>query len=171
MAGAFMLLERLVTKKDEVHKHKVTILLSRYGDPFSKFIKLMSRSNFTHASISLDPEEEVFYSFNLKGFIEERWKNKKSKYLLPDRRYIRFYVTEEQYKRLHESVEKFKSRRQEFSYTPFGTIMCLFKIPIRFKKRYFCSRFVAEVLQSSGIYKLRRKATLYLPVHFNKEFL
>lgn len=164
-----MLLQKLYSKPDEKRTHKVTVLLTRYCDPFSKFIKLMSRSIYTHASISLDPEEEVFYSFNLKGFIEERWKNKKSKYLLPDRKYIRIYVTDEQFLKLNETLNKFKNRKQELSFTPFGTILCLFRIPAEFKKKYFCSRFVAEMLQSSGVYELKRKATLYLPVHFHKE--
>ncbi len=166
-----MLIERLIPKTDKSQKHKVTILLSRYDDPFSKFVKLMSRCKYTHASISIDDAEETFYSFNLKGFVEEHWKNKKSKHLMPERAYIRFYVTEEAHEKLKKSIEAFNERKSELSYSPFGTILCLFRIPSYFKKRYFCSRFIAEILHSSGAYELKRKASLYLPVHFYKEFL
>lgn len=152
-------------------KHKVTILLTKYGDPFSRFIKLMSRCEYTHASISIDEEEDLFYSFNLKGFVEEHWKNRKSKHLLSGRKYIHLYVTDEVFNKLKEELEAFKNRKSEFSYSAFGTILCLFKIPTEFKKRYFCSRFVAEILNSSGAHQLRRTASLYLPVHFYKEFI
>ena len=167
--------EGLAVKKFPQNKtqklHKVTILLTKYGDPFSKFIKLMSRCEYTHASISLDEEEDLFYSFNLKGFVEERWKNKRSKYLLSGRRYIHLYVTEEVFNKLKTEIEAFKNRKQELSYSAVGTVLSLFRIPSFFKKRYFCSRFVAEILHSSGALKLKRTASLYLPVHFDKEFV
>ena len=127
-------------------KYKVTILLTKYGDPFSKFVKLMSRSRFSHASISLDPEENLFYSFNLKGFVEERWNGRRTKYLLPGKAYIHLYVTEEVYNKLKFEIERFKNRKSELSYSVIGTILCLFRIPRAFKKQYFCSRFIAEVL-------------------------
>ena len=152
----------------EERRYKVTILLSKYGDPFSKIFKYLS-GEFTHASISLDPEEDLFYSFNLKGFVSEHWKNKTSKYLLPERRYIRLYVSQEVFYKLRQNIAAFEKRKSELAYSPCGALLCLLRIPTFFKKRYFCSRFVAEVLHNSGAVKLRRKAALYLPMHFLKE--
>lgn len=152
------------------HKNKVTILLSRYGDPFSRFVELFSRCIYTHCSISLDPEENEFYSFNLKGFIVEHWHGKKSKHLRPERRALHLYVSDEIFEKLREEIKKFEKRKAELSYSPLGTILCVFRIPSNFKKRYFCTRFVAEVLRNSGAAKLKRKNSLYLPVHFLKEF-
>ncbi|MBQ7740074.1 MAG: hypothetical protein IJT65_02400 [Eubacterium sp.] len=148
--------------------NKVTILLSKYCDPFSNFIAAAS-GKYTHVSISVDPEENEFYSFNLKGFIKEYWHGKKSKYLLPHRKYIRINVSDEIFEKLKDEINKFEKRKSELSYTAFGTILCIMKIPHRFKKRYFCSQFVAEVLEKSGALKLTKKATLYLPMHFLKE--
>jgi len=148
---------------------KVTLLLSRYNDAFSKMIALSSRGKFTHISISLDPAEDVFYSFNKKGFIEEHWHGKRSRHLLPDRAYMRFYVTKEQFERLAEEINLYKKRSAELSYSVIGTLLCMIRIPSRFKKQFFCSQFVADVLRRSGTVKLKRKSSLYLPMHLLKE--
>ena len=147
---------------------KVTILLSKYCDPFSKLIALSS-GEYTHISISLDPEEKVFYSFNLKGFIEENWENKKSKYLLPERLKFYIYTDDETFVKLEKEINRFKERRNEIKYSVFGTILCFTRIPHNFKKEYFCSRFVAEVLTKSGAVKLKKKSSQYLPMHIIKE--
>ena len=148
--------------------NKVTILLSKYNDPFSKLIALSS-GEYTHISISLDPEEKEFYSFNLKGFIKENWENKKSKYLLPNR--LRFYIypDDEAFEKLRGEIELFEKRKGEIKYSVFGTLLGMARIPHSFKKEYFCSRFVAEVLTKSGAVKLKKKSSQYLPMHIIKE--
>ena len=132
-------------------KHKVTILLTKYGDPFSRLIKLMSRCEYTHASISIDEEEDLFYSFNLKGFVEEHWKNRKSKHLLSGRKYIHLYVTDEVFNKLKEELEAFKNRKSEFSYSAFGTILCLFKIPTELKKGIFVPALLPKFLIQAAL--------------------
>lgn len=150
-------------------QYKVTILLTKYGDPFSRFVKFMGKSSFTHASISLDPDENEFYSFNLKGFVKEQWKNKTSKHLLPGKAHIYFYVNEHVYQNLQEEIRRFEAKKAEMTYSVFGTLLCLFHIPHHFKRHYFCSRFIAEVLHNSGATELKRAHSLYLPVHFLNE--
>ncbi len=152
-----------------MEKKKVTILLSRYRDPFSRIIALNSRGIFTHCSISVDPEENLFFSFNKKGFVEERWKNKKSKYLMPEKHYLYLYVDEHVFEKITKEIERFKEMREELTYSVFGTFLCMMHIPHRFKRRYFCSRFVAEVLKNSGAVELKKKTSLYLPMHFLRE--
>lgn len=156
---------------DNAPLYKISIMLTRYGDPFSKFVRLVSGSEFTHASISLSPDEDIYYSFNLKGFIEEHWKNKKSKYLLPGKAEMHFFITEEKYKKLQQEIERFQKRKHELSYSAFGTLLCLAKIPHRFRKKYFCSQFIAEVLKNSDALPVRRKVSLTLPIHFLKELI
>ncbi len=147
---------------------KVTILLSKYSDAFSKLIAVSS-GEYTHISISVDPEEKEFYSFNLKGFIKENWENKESKYLMPDR--IRFYIytDNETFEKLKNEIKWFEDKRGEIKYSVFGTLLCIARIPHNFKKEYFCSRFVAEVLTKSGAVKLKKKSSLYLPMHIIRE--
>lgn len=148
--------------------NKVTILLSKYCDPFSKLIAFCS-GEFTHISISVDPEEKVFYSFNLKGFIKENWENKRSKYLMPDR--LKFYIEtdDETFEKIKDEIQRFENKKGEIKYSVFGTLLSMARIPHNFKKEYFCSRFVAEVLTKSGAVKLKKKNSQYLPMHLLRE--
>ena len=58
-------------------RRMVTLLLTRHHDPFSNYICHVSKSPYSHASISIDPEQKKFYSFNKKGFVEEYPGNRK----------------------------------------------------------------------------------------------
>ncbi|MEI3266318.1 MAG: hypothetical protein V8R85_03950 [Frisingicoccus sp.] len=71
-------------RRKRIRKHKrikrerkktITILLTGYSDWFSRFIRIISRSGYSHASLSIDGTEEVFYSFNGKGVAVEQPKN------------------------------------------------------------------------------------------------
>lgn len=42
-------------------------------------------------------------------------------------------------------------------------ILCLLRVPHKFKNRYFCSQFVTEVLSQAGAIELKKKESLYLP--------
>ena len=60
----------------------ITILLTGYSDWFGRFIRITSRSGYSHASLSIDGSEEVFYSFNGKGVAVEqpkKWKSRRRK--------------------------------------------------------------------------------------------
>lgn len=158
-----------VVKPTPDRPYKVTLLLSRYNDPFSKMIALSSRGKYTHISISLDPEENFFYSFNKKGFIEERWQGKRSRHLMPDRAYLYVYVDELQYFKIYQEIKRYEARKDDISYSVLGTVLCMFRIPSKFKRQFFCSQFVADVLRKSGTVKLKKKSSLYLPMHLLRE--
>lgn len=57
----------------------VTILLTKYSDLFGRFISGISKYGYSHASISIDEKEEIFYSFNVKGFAIEKPKKRTPK--------------------------------------------------------------------------------------------
>lgn len=49
------------------------------------------------------------------------------------------------------------------SYSLFGTLLCFLHIPHKFHDKYFCSQFVAELLEKAGAVELRKEVSLYLP--------
>jgi hypothetical protein len=105
----------------------VTVLLTKFTDVFGKFVSWYSHGGYTHASISIDEDEEIFYSFNYKGFVVEKPNKKTPKKRKPENVIIRMHI------------------------------------PFQFKNRYFCSQFVAEILEHAGAVRLKKKNTLYLP--------
>lgn len=153
--------EKMGTEKKAMRT--VTILLTRYSDWFGKFIRAIGRSGYSHASISIDGKEEIFYSFNYKGFVIEKPRKYIPKMRMSGSVCIRMEVPEDTYARIEEEIMQFVAKRERYAYSRWGVMLCLLHIPHKFKDRYFCSQFVAEILQRAGAVKLKKSGSLYLP--------
>ena len=153
-------------KKEQEAMKTITVLLTKYSDWFSVFLCKICRNTYSHASISIDGHEELFYSFNYKGFVVEKPKKYAPKTRMAGSMCIRMQVPESVHKKLEEELERFVNNREQFTYSTLGVILCLLKIPHKFKNSYFCSQFVAEVLTKAGAARLKKNESLYLPMHF-----
>ncbi len=140
-------------------EHRITVLLTRYHDIWGKLICFFTGSQYSHASIALDNDDE-FYSFNYFGFITEHPKEKKKHGLS-----ISFDVSQEQYEKINEKIENFKAEKENYQYTMLGLILCILHIPHKFKNKYICSEFVAETLAEADTVRLNQMPSLYLPSH------
>ena len=56
-------------KKEAPKKRKLFILLTRFPNNSSVFLEFVTGFHYTHASIGLEEDRNIFYSFVLKGFI------------------------------------------------------------------------------------------------------
>ena len=146
-------------------KKTITILLTGYSDWFSRFIRIISRSGYSHASLSIDGTEEVFYSFNGKGVAVEQPKKWRSRKRKEHSVCIRIRVPESICDDIAKEIERFLEQKDIYTYSRLGVILCLLHIPHKFENSYFCSQFVAEVLSNSGAVQLKKKESLYLPNH------
>ncbi|MBS6561427.1 MAG: hypothetical protein KH355_14325 [Clostridiales bacterium] len=141
----------------------ITILLTKYSDLFGKFISGISKYGYSHASISIDEKEEVFYSFNIKGFAIEKPKKRIPKKRRAGSVCIRMQVPETIHAIIESEINRFLEKREQYTYSWWGVVLCLLHIPHKFENRYFCSQFVAELLSRSGAMELKKKESLYLP--------
>lgn len=141
----------------------ITILLTKYSDWFGRFICCISKNSYSHASISIDESEEIFYSFNKKGFVIEKPKKKTPRTRLPGSVCIRMQVPNETYELIKKEIDLFLETKDQYTYSRLGVVLCLLHIPHKFENRYFCSQFVAEILSKAGAIELQKKETLYLP--------
>lgn len=160
----------------EAEKSKsVYILLMRSGTLFSRFISFMTKSPYSHASLSFDRSCQKMYSFcrryqwlpypgAFKTECIDRGVIKRSKNA-PCILY-RVDVDEETYYALKSKVEEMYSRREEYKYNVYGTILCYFGISRDRGKKYFCSQFVSEVLNDAKIIKAKKVPTLFKPSDF-----
>ncbi|MBQ9701247.1 MAG: hypothetical protein IJV71_11595 [Lachnospiraceae bacterium] len=150
----------------------VTILLTKYSDWLGRFISKINKNGeagYSHASICLDEDDETFYSFNAKGFAIEKPKERTPRLRMPGSLAIRFQVPEHIHQKMQELIDRFVAAREQYTYSGRGVFLCLLHIPHKFEKRYFCSQFVAEVLERAGAAKLNRRKSLFLPNHFLKD--
>lgn len=154
----------------ENQKNKtITILLTRYTGVFSSFLYAISNRGYTHVSLSLDEDEEFFYSFNYNGFSIERPKKRVSKKRKKGSACVRLQVSENTYEALENYVKEFIDNKNKYHYSRLGIVLCLLQISHKFKHHYFCSQFVAEMLSASKVVQLKKDASLYLPHDLMKE--
>ncbi len=137
------------------------VLLTKYPDRFARVLARLSGQGYTHASIGLE-EEGRFYSFSFRGFTEETPDKLRRRGVTASRCY-RIPVADGAY-RLVEAA-----RQADYHYNYVGVALCLLHLPFRWRNRYFCSQFVAELLSASGAVSMRKAPSLYLPNHFPAE--
>lgn len=146
-------------------KRKLYILLTRFPGLDSDALHWWTRFPYTHASIGLDEDMNTFYSFVVKGFIVEdisRYNSKPGRAPFPCALY-ELEVSRIVYEKARQILRKFVSNRSALHYNTLGMLLSLIRIPSHRKCHYFCSHFVAELLQRSNAAKLQKRSTLYLP--------
>lgn len=149
-------------------KRKLFLLLSKFSDCTSKMISVVTRSYFSHASLGLDEDKNTFYSFNLKGFIIEkisRFLHMRKK--LPCELY-ELEVSEDTYRSVKSSLSDFIATKEKHHYSLSGLILSLFHIPHKSRQNYFCSQFVAYILERCQAVKLQKNSSLYFPKDLKK---
>ena len=147
---------------------EITILLTRYSDWISSFVYHVAGHGYTHASLSLGGG--VYYSFNYRGFCEETLEKHRRRGVEQSLSCV-LEVSDQAYQQLQDRIEAFQRRRGEYRYTRLGVVCCLLRIPFLWRRHYFCSQFVAEVLKQSAALPLARRAQLYLPNQLCQELM
>jgi len=151
----------------------VYILLTRSQTWFSRLIHFATDDAFTHASIGLEGPRGPFYSFARRnpalalpaGLVEERaGSGFFSRHpCIPCALYA-LEVSEEVYEALGRRVKGMYERRGEYRYNLLGAVACFFRRPLSRRGHYFCSEFVAEVLEEAGAAELPCPPALTRPM-------
>ena len=146
----------------------IHILLTRSGTWFSRLIHFATRDSYTHASIGLDGPSGSFYSFARKyrrfalpaGLVEEQ--------VTVYRRAVpcclyELKVSEETYFRLRRQLRSMYAQREEYRYSVLGVFACYFNLSLQRRHHFFCSQFVAGLLEECGAVELPKPPTLLRP--------
>lgn len=150
----------------------IYIVLSQTKTYPARAIRLYTHEPYAHASISFDEDLEEMYSFARRGiynpfnagFIREYIdKGVFGRYRSTECSIFRLCITEQQYIRLRGVIDTFKQNEDIYSYNYLGLIGAAFNIPICSKHRYFCSQFVAYVLEQSNIHIFQKNYALVKP--------
>lgn len=155
----------------------IYILLSHSGSMFSRAINIYTGDPYTHVSIALDKDLKELYSFGrlkpynpiIAGFVKEDIVN--GTYgRFPNTRCALYSlkIDDIQYQKLKKELDRFKMEANKYGYNFLGLIGAMFHYPIQRKYNYFCSQFVSEILQNSGINILDKHPGLTSPMDFKK---
>lgn len=154
---------------------KLYLLLSHTGSFVSKCINLYTKDPYTHASIALDERLENLYSFGrikphnplIAGFVKEDIDNGTyQRFLNTTCALYSIEISELQYRLLKAELDRFINADVRYGYNLLGMFGFMVNRPIVRKNSYFCSQFVAEVLQNSGIHLVDKDASLTAPNDF-----
>ena len=154
---------------------KIYVLLMHTNTKPSRFVKFMTRYEYSHVALSLDKECSEIYSFGRRklhsilggGFTVE---NKDGEFFkLFNETSCKIYeltIEDEQYEKVKEIIDEMKLNINTYKYDFLGTGLRFLYIPITFKNKYVCSYFVADVLEKSNIYNFNKRTYFIKPKDF-----
>lgn len=154
---------------------KIYILLTYTNSVLSRVIKYYTKEPYSHVSIAFDIELNELYSFGrlrpwnplIAGFVNEDIENgtyarfKQTVYGL-----YTMNITDKQYKQLRKKISEFKRNADRSKYNLLGLIGVAVGHPIAREDAYFCSQFVAEAFETSGIKLFDKPPALVTPRDF-----
>ena len=161
----------------ETSNKNVYVVLSGTDTVLGRIIQKKLGVSYNHCSISLDEDLERIYSFGRKtywhvfssGFVKESKSSGFYKKFGNTRIIVlKIPVTEKQWKRIKKRISAFKAKQDIYRYSLIGLIYCDLGIDIKRKNKYFCSQFVTEVLNTSGINLFDKPETLIKPHDYLK---
>lgn len=144
---------------------EINILLTKYSDWISSLVYHVCGRSYTHASLSLEEEPGKYYSFNYRGFAVETLEKHRKRGVKHSCCY-QIQVTEAAYKNIQEIISRFLEEKDSYRYTRFGVLCCVLHIPLHWERHYFCSQFVAELLERSNAVPMRKTPSLFMPNDF-----
>lgn len=162
---------------DSKHTEPVYIVLIHTGTMMANTIKAVTKDEFSHSCISFTSKLDPMFSFGNKktsyvagqpGFVQQNtkdefFKKKKSIYEV----YVMF-VNKSQKQKMTDRLKWFKEKDKYLGYDIIGLIK--YKLGISSDdnlKKWFCSRFVAELLGQAE--DLGRDASLFSPQDFKND--
>lgn len=147
----------------------IFILLSVYPDRTSRFLRKINRWKFSHASIGLLDASGKFYSLNGRGFrIEDPKKYPTAKKKEVPCALYRVPVEPAVFERIRKVLDAHVENSPKYVYSFWGVVLCLLHIKRKTENRYFCSQFVAEVLETAKALPLAKHSSLYVPDDFSR---
>lgn len=155
----------------------VYILLTDTGTLFTTLIKRYTKAPYNHASISFNKELTDMYSFGRKkpnnpltgGFVKEDViTGTYSKFPETSCVIYQLEVTPRQVTKMRRVLDVFIKNGEKFIYNILGVLGVSINEPIEFSNSYFCSQFVAEILNRSGIRLWDKLPALITPEDFRQ---
>lgn len=142
---------------------KIYILLTDTGTIFTKMIKLYTKEPLNHASLALDEQLKEVYSFGRKrpknpffaGFVRENIHE--GLFRNADCAIFCCTLPEDQFQKLIHKLKEMEKNKHDYKYNLIGLFAVMLNMEFDRKNTFFCSHFVATLLEESGIEVNRQK--------------
>lgn len=156
------------TTVQEKNKY-ILVMLTKYPDTFSTIFRKVARWKYTHVSIGLEDTEQRYFSIVRKGFrVDDFRKHPTAKKQEVPCELYRIPVSDNVFEKVEEALEYHSGNSKYYKYSYFGLFLCMMRISMKKKNRYFCSQFVAEILEYAKVLNLGKHSSLFLPDDFQR---
>lgn len=155
----------------------VYILLTKSTTICSNLVYMATRSEFTHAAISLDDSFDRLYTFSRKhkrlmlpaGFVEESIYDG----IMGDSENMKcavykLNITNHTYRKLEVLLNDMEFHSSRYRYSILGLLFCQFHKAFERENHYFCSQFVYKALSESGAIEYKKAPSLVRPMDLSR---
>lgn len=157
-----------------VGKRHIYILLTNTGSLLNKTIKLYTKAPYNHTSIALDKNLNEVYSFGRKtpnnpfigGLVREDLNGIYSHFKDTTCAVYALEIDYKVYKRVLKNIDKFQLKRDSYKYNFVGLFGVAINRPIYRENAFFCSQFIATILNKSGLNLFNKMPELITPYDF-----
>lgn len=155
----------------------IYILLTKSTTIGSKMVHMATKSEYTHAAISLDTNFDKLYTFSRRykrlllpaGFVvESAYEGVMGDSDNMDCAVYELKVTNHAYKKLVRMLRHMDYHKEKYRYSIIGLPMCYFNKQFERKGYYFCSQFVHHALTESGAIEKNTPSSLVKPMDFRE---
>lgn len=148
---------------------KLYLVLMSTSSMLSRAIKMYTRAPYNHSSIALNRNLSSTYSFGrrkiwnplLGGFVREEMTH--NFFMKSQCAVYECELTKEQYEIINDKIKYFKDNRRDYRYNFMGLFAIALKYEYKRPRAYFCSQFVGELLEDSGVCSLPKSKYLITP--------
>jgi len=164
-----------MTIRNEEKTKSIYLVLSHSGTLTSKFLKIMTKNEYTHVSISLDKDLNHMYSFARiyehfplpGGFVKENAENNPVS-LKTNCSIYELKVDKLTYEKINSQINSFLKEKNIYTYNMIGLAGAYFGLPIERKTSFFCSQFIDKLLKDNGVNLTNKPSGLVKPQDFAK---
>ena len=143
-----------------MRSRKIYIILTYSGTVLGKLIKMYTRSDYSHVSLSLDEKLTKMYSFGrlnaynpfIGGFVHEgvnigtfkRFKKTKAIIYSLD-------LTEEQYNKLSSIIKRMEKKKYLYKFNTVGLFAAAFNIKFKKNNCFYCAEFIKYLMEEADV--------------------
>lgn len=155
----------------------IYILLTKSTTICSRIVYMATRSEYTHAAISLNGNFDDLYTFSRKykrailpaGFVRESvYAGIMGDSDNMDCAVYELTVNRRTYKKLEKLLNNMECNKDKYKYSIMGLPMCHFNRKYERKGKFFCSQFVYYALSEAGAVVRNAEPSLVKPMDLSK---
>lgn len=137
------------------NENYIYVVISQTGTILSRILKIVTKSEYNHASISLSPDLHTMYSFGRKhpynpffgGFVKESAEYGTLKRFSQTKIIVlKTPLTNTEYEKLSRLIDFMSKNQKSYKYNYLGLLLAALKIHLRLNRSYYCSEFVRDIL-------------------------